>query len=63
MQVSEAELQALLARFPRWHGPAVNWSVRFTLRGPGWIPFQVRKLPLQALSAMTGVYIRLWRWL
>ena len=38
----------------------VRWSARFALYGPGWLPFRIRKLPLNCVVAYGWLHIRGW---
>ena len=43
MKLTEEGVRACL---PAWHGSFVRWATRWALRGPCWVPFEVRKVPL-----------------
>jgi len=58
--VMPSEVRELLGRLPRWHGPFVNWSARFVNRGPSWLPFWLRKLPLHFGCAVAKLYVKGW---
>lgn len=45
MKNSAYEIKALGAR-TAWLRPAFQWSVRFALQGPWWLPGCVRRVPL-----------------
>lgn len=59
-QVSMCEVRELQARLPRWLGPSLQWSARFFVHGPRWIPWFVRRAPLSFCCAFLVLYVRWW---
>jgi hypothetical protein len=47
-----------LAAMPSWWGLGVEWATRRALKGPRWVPRQVRAVPLHLLC--TFARWRLW---
>lgn len=37
----------VLEAMPRWWPSLVRWAVAFTLKGPWWMPIELRKVPLR----------------
>ena len=57
-QVLPHEVRELTERLPCWLGPFTNWSARFALRGPRWMPMPVRKVPLHLACFTVKLYVK-----
>lgn len=53
-----ADLRQLEAR-TAWLLPRVRWSINWALRGPGWLPVRLRRVPLDVCCAL--LHFELWR--
>ena len=54
------EVIELRAGWPRWFDLFLGWAVRWSIRGPAWLPMAVRKVPLRFGAGVLSVYVRFW---
>lgn len=54
------EIRELRERLPRWLEPFTNWSAKFAVRGPRWVPRPIRWLPLHFSAGVMVLYVRGW---
>lgn len=59
-RVTPQEVADLKARCPSWLPGYLNWSARYAVNGPRWLPRLLRWLPLNLGCFVLMVYAKGW---